>query len=315
MATIDIYDMMGNLKKIILGKNMLVGEIAAILTALCWSFNSILFSDAGRRIGSRSVNHLRLWMALVVLILIHFFSFNRIFPSVPAAGAGYLAISGIIGFFIGDAMLFEAYVLIGARMGMLMMTAVPVFSTILAWVFLSESLGPAQMAAIAITTVAIGLVVAEKRNGNSRPLNLIRGILFGLGGAMGQAVGLLFSKKGMMQGVHPVSANLIRVFAATMTMALFLIIKKDFFRDFKKLKQPGIRARIAGGAMLGPVIGVVLSLVAILNAPMGIASTLMSLSPVMLIPLSRIIYREHITYKTILWTAVAMAGAASLFFI
>ena len=116
---------------------MIIGEIAAVLTALCWSFNSILFSDAGKRIGSRSVNHLRLWGALVILILIHFFSFNRVIPQVSAMGTGYLALSGIIGFFIGDAMLFEAYVLIGARMGMLMMTSVPIFSTLLAWLFLA----------------------------------------------------------------------------------------------------------------------------------------------------------------------------------
>ena len=66
---------------------------------------------------------------------------------------------------------------------------------------------------------------------------------------------------------------------------------------------------------MGPVIGVVLSLVAILHTHMGIASTLMAMSPVILIPLSRIIYKAHITFKTILWTAVAIAGASLLFFL
>ncbi len=294
---------------------MYLGEIAAVLTALCWSVNSILFSDAGRKIGSQSVNHLRLWGALLLLMLIQIIAFNRLIPDISSIGLLFLAVSGVIGFFIGDALLFEAYVLIGARMGMLMMTAVPVFSVGLAWVFLSEKLGLWQLAAIGLTTLSIAMVVAEKRNGKPKNRNLYRGILFGLGGAMGQAIGLLFSKRGMLEGVHPISANLIRVLAATLVMTAYFLIRKRFFSDFLKLKQAGIFPRIVGGAILGPVIGVILSLVAILYAPMGIASTLMAISPVLLIPISRIIYKEHISLRTIIWTCVAIAGAGWLFFL
>lgn len=293
---------------------MYIGEIAAVLTALCWSVNSILFSDAGKKIGSQSVNHLRLWGALLLLILIQIIAFNRLIPDISSSGLLFLAVSGVIGFFIGDALLFEAYVLIGARMGMLMMTAVPVFSVGLAWVFLSEKLGLWQLAAIGLTILSIALVVAEKRNGKPHG-NLYKGIFFGLGGAMGQAIGLLFSKRGMLEGVHPISANLIRVLAATLVMTVYFIIRKRFFSDFLKLKQTGIFPRIVGGAILGPVIGVILSLVAILYAPMGIASTLMAISPVLLIPISRIIYKEHISLRTIIWTCVAIAGAGWLFFL
>jgi drug/metabolite transporter (DMT)-like permease len=294
---------------------MYIGEIAAVLTALCWSVNSILFSDAGRKIGSQSVNHLRLWGALLLLIFIQVIAFNRLIPDISSIGFLFLAVSGVIGFFIGDALLFESYVLIGARMGMLMMTAVPVFSVVLAWIFLSEKLGLWQLAAIGLTILSIAFVVAEKRNGDSQTRNLARGVFFGLGGAMGQAIGLLFSKRGMMEGIHPISANLIRVLAATLVMTVYFLIRKRFFSDFLKLKQAGIFPRIVGGAILGPVIGVILSLVAILYAPMGIAATLMAISPVLLIPLSRIIYKEHISLRTIIWTCVAIAGAGWLFFL
>jgi drug/metabolite transporter (DMT)-like permease len=294
---------------------MYIGELAALLTATCWSFNSILFSDAGRRIGSQSVNHLRLWMALIILGLIQLIFFGKPVPSIPAEGAFYLAVSGIIGFFIGDAMLFESFVLIGARMGMLMMTAVPIFSTFLAWSFLDEKLGVLQLAAILVTTVSIAFVVAERRNNDRQKGYLARGIVLGLGGALGQATGLLFSKKGMLEGVHPISANLVRVFAATMMMAFYFLFRKRFVADFKKLKKNGVLPRIVGGAILGPVIGVIFSLVAILYAHMGIASTLMSMSPVLMIPLSRIIYKERITFRMVLWTLMATTGAAWLFFL
>lgn len=294
---------------------MYIGEIAALMTATCWSFNSILFSDAGRRIGSQSVNHLRLWMALIILCVIQFVSFGRLIPVIPVEGAIYLAFSGIIGFFIGDAMLFEAFVLIGARMGMLMMTAVPIFSTMLAWLFLHETLGIPHLAAIGVTTISIGFVVAERRNNSGQVKNLARGILLGLGGALGQATGLLFSKKGLLEGIHPISANLVRVTAATLLMSVYFLIRKRFFADFSKLKLKGVLPRIIGGALLGPVIGVIFSLVAVLNAHIGIASTLMATSPVIMIPLSRIIYRERITPRTVIWTLIAFAGAGWLFFI
>lgn len=294
---------------------MFIGEIAAVLTALCWSFNSILFSDAGRRIGSQSVNHLRLWWALIFLSLIQVVAFQRLVPEVSSQAWLLLSISGVIGFFIGDAMLFEAYVLIGARMGMLMMTAVPIFSTVLGWLFLNETLGIWHVIAISFTTLCIALVVAEKQNHRNYVTHLVRGIFLGLGGALGQATGLLFSKRGMMEGVHPVSANLIRVAAATLAMTLYFLFRKRFLKDFLKLKQSGILWRIIGGALLGPVIGVVLSLVAILYSHLGVAATLMSLSPVMLIPLSRLIYKEQISYRTIVWTLAAIAGAGWLFFL
>jgi len=199
---------------------------------------------------------------------------------------------------------------------MLMMTAVPIFSVFLGWLFLNEKLNLWQLTAIGITTISIAFVIEDKRNNSKlRINNLFKGTLFGIGGALGQAIGLLFSKRGMLEGTNPISANLIRVLAATIAISLFLLIKRKFFKDFNKMREKGIAPRIVGGAVFGPVIGVLLSLVAILHTHIGIASTLMSMSPVILIPISRIIYKEHITFKTILWTSVAIAGAGWLFFL
>ncbi len=295
---------------------MYIGEIAAILTAVCWSINSILFSDAGKKIGSQSVNHLRLWGALFFLTLLQLIVYQKLIPDLSVTGYVYLAISGVIGFFIGDALLFESYVLIGPRMAMLMMTAVPIFSVLLGWLFLKETLNISQLSAIGVTTVAIGFVIKDNNNNNRKnSKHLLKGILFGLGGALGQAIGLLFSKRGMLEGTNPISANLVRAFAATIAMSLFLLIKQKFFKDFSKLKEKGIKLRIISGSIFGPVIGVILSLVAILHIHMGIASTLMSLSPVILIPISRILYKEQFTFKTILWTIIAIVGASWLFFV
>ncbi len=293
-----------------------IGEIAAVLTAFCWSINSILFANAGRKIGSRSVNHIRLWFALILLAAAQLLIIREPLPGLLSPACIFLALSGIIGFFIGDSFLFESFVLIGPRMGMLMMTAVPIFSVFLGWVFLNEKLTPWQLTAIGVTVVSIAFVTKDKKDNSSfHHRHLLKGILFGIGGALGQAIGLMLSKRGMQEGINPVSANLIRVMAATAAISIFLIVYKKFFADFGKLKQKGITLRIFGGALIGPVIGVVLSLVAILYTELGIASTLMATAPVVMIPLSRIFYREHITAKTLFWTCVAFAGTSWLFFL
>jgi drug/metabolite transporter (DMT)-like permease len=293
-----------------------LGEIAAVLTAGCWAINAILFADAGRVIGSRSVNHLRLWFALLLLALAHLLVIRQPLPGLLSPAVIFLSISGVIGFFLGDSLLFEAYVRIGPRMGMLMMTAVPIFSVFLGFAFLGEKLTLWQLVAIAVTTVSIGFVTKDKRdNSTFEPGHLLSGVALGLGGALGQAIGLMLSKRGLQEGINPVSANLIRVSAATVAISVFLLINGRFFGDFRKLRLGKVTMKVFGGALFGPVIGVVLSLVAILYAKLGVASTLMATSPVMLIPLSRIIYKERITARTVFWTVMAIAGAAWLFFL
>ncbi|HMA77369.1 MAG TPA: DMT family transporter [Candidatus Krumholzibacteriaceae bacterium] len=293
-----------------------IGEVAAVLTAACWAINSILFADAGKKIGSRSVNHLRLWFALILLGAMHLIIIRKPLPGLLSQTFIFLSVSGVVGFFIGDSLLFESYVLIGPRMGMLMMTSVPIFSVFLGWVFLNEKLGPWQLTAISLTVLSIAFVTKDKSDNSSfHPRHLLRGVLLGLGGAMGQAIGLMLSKRGLQEGINPISANLIRVTAATAAISIYLLLTGNFHIDFAKLRQKGITPRIFGGALFGPVIGVVLSLVSISYAKLGIASTLMATSPAMLIPLSSIFYSERVTAKTVFWTSMAIAGASWLFFL
>lgn len=109
-----------------------LGESSALLTSLCWSLNSVCFTVAGRRVGSASVNLGRLLMAWGVLVLLHLALYGSLFP-MQAGGArlGWLGVSGLIGFSLGDAVLFEAFLLIGPRLAMLLMTLSPIFSALL----------------------------------------------------------------------------------------------------------------------------------------------------------------------------------------
>ena len=294
------------------------GEIASLATALCWASNSVFFTLAGRRVGSQTVNGGRLFVALGMLILVHRVAFGAWFPFHAGAHRMVpLAISGLIGFALGDGLLFEAFLLLGARVAMLLMTLSPVFSVLLARIFLGQTLSGAKIAAIAATLAGIAWVVGWGTGGesNERPKHWVLGVLLGTGGAMGQSIGLLLSERGMSGGFNTISANLIRVFAGTIAISIWFILRGNFFAYAARMKDLRASGYILVGALTGPVIGVGLSLYAITHTSMGVAATLMSLSPVILLPISIGVFRERVSPVAWAGTALSIVGAVGLFWV
>lgn len=299
----------------------ILGEIAGLLTSVCWSFNSVVFTLAGRRVGAAAVNALRLWIAVPALMLIHWLLYSSLFPfAVEPGRLLYLGLSGLVGFVIGDAMLFESFLLIGPRLAMLLALLVPVFGAALAWAFLGESLPPLELAAIAVTLAGIAWVVSEGRNGAAAAearseRRFALGIWLAVGGAAGQALGLLLSRQGLAGGYSAVSATLLRVSAASLILALAALLRGTLRATLGKMRDRRALLEISAGALTGPALGVVLSLVAIARASIGVASTLMSLTPVLLLPVSHFLFKERITPRAVAGTVVALLGVMLLFLV
>lgn len=297
-----------------------LGEIASLFTAMCWSTNAVLFAKAGRRVGSATVNGVRIGIALLVMVLLHLVLVGTLFPaSAGLARFAWLGVSGLIGFALGDALLFEAYVLLGARLTVLIYTTWPVFAAVMAWGMLGQSMGLAKVCAMVVTLAGIALVVLEKslgEPGQGRMRHFTLGLVLALGGSLGQAVGFIFSKFGMAGDFSPISANLIRVAAGALALFAWQLLRGDLVPNLRKLKDTHAATLIAFGALFGPVIGVVLSLYAINHARyLGVASTLMSLSPVMILPFSVFVEKERVGRWAIAGTAIAIGGAAAMFMV
>lgn len=291
-----------------------LGEIAALGTAFSWSFGSIFFTISSRRIGHNVVNRLRLALGLLFLLITHFFITGQVLPSgVTHFHWFWFGLSGIIGFAIGDTMLFRSFVLLGPRISMLLMSLVPVFGTIIAWIFLHEILGLIDIVAIVLTLAGISWVILEKKNNKHEKNHYLTGIIVGIGAAFCQALGLILSKKGLSNDFSALSGNIIRVFVAVMTLWIFSILRGTVPSTFRSLKDRKAVFTMSGGAFLGPFLGVWLSLVAVKYAYVGIASTLMALPPIFLIPLSHWIFKEKITISAILGTILAVIGVALIF--
>jgi drug/metabolite transporter (DMT)-like permease len=297
------------------------GEMAALLTSVCWAFNSVVFTRAGKRVGAVTVNYMRLWIAVPALLLIHWLLFGTLFPF-DAGPRRFLllGVSGLIGFVIGDTMLFQSFLLIGPRLAMLLALLVPVCSTLLAWVFLGEKLLALEIVSMLVTIGGIAWVVAERAApvdalSFRQPQKYRLGILLAIGGALGQAVGLLFSRLGLAGGYSAISATLVRVSVSALALAIFSFFQGKIHAHLLKMKDKKALLEITAGALTGPALGVVLSLVAIAHAHIGVASTLMSLTPVFLLPVSYLLFKERITTRAIIGTMIALLGVILLFLV
>ncbi len=290
-----------------------MGEIAALGTALCWSFGSMCFTISSRILGHNVVNRLRLAIALIFLSITHWILTGSILPvGITGYHWFWFGLSGIIGFAIGDRLLFRSFVLIGPRLSMLMMSLAPIFGVIIAWFFLKEHLALIDIISIVITLSGVCWVVLEGRQFQGQK-HYAMGILCGIGGAIGQALGLTLSKKGLISGLTPLAGNIIRIFMATLFVWLLAAAETKISSSFRKLKNRTALLTLFGGATLGPFIGVWLSLVAVDNTYVGIAATLMALPPILLIPLSHFFFKEKITIRSIIGTIIAVSGVAFIF--
>ena len=296
------------------------GEMAALGTALCFAFGSTLFTLAGRTLGARRVNQVRLLLAVLLIAIVHWLTFGHILPTnASAESISWLALSGIVGLVLGDMALLQAFVLVGPRISMLVMALAPLFSTIIAWLFLSETLDDKTLVGIVLVIVGVIAVVAERQKAGPSSIAVSGrayqiGLLFALGGSLGQAGGAVLSRLGLAEGLEPLSASLIRLGIAALALWLFALLRGQVGGTVAALRaQPRAGWRLAGGVVAGPVIGVWLSLVALQRTSVGIASTLMSMTPIFLIPISYVVFKERATRQAVIGTLIAFVGTVLLF--
>ncbi len=295
-----------------------MGGLAALGTSILWAAGSTFFTFASRELGSVTVNRVRLLLATIFLGITHLAINGALIPvNVEPETWFWFVLSGVIGLVLGDAFLFQAFVWIGPRLSMLLMSLAPVISVIFSWIFLAERLTLLQVLGIGITVLGVSTVILDRgklNQANGQNRNYLKGLLFGLGGAVGQALGLITSKVGLNAGVSPLSGNLIRIFSAAAIMWIVALLMNQAKETVDNVWHSGrARSFLFMGTLAGPFLGVWLSLVAIQHTPVAVATTLMSLAPIILLPVGKIVFKERIGWRAIVGTVVAVSGVAMLF--
>ncbi|MBX2975744.1 MAG: DMT family transporter [Ignavibacteriaceae bacterium] len=291
-----------------------LGEFSALLTAVLWSATSIIFAEATHRIGSVQLNINRLFFAAIWLFLTIFL--GGISYTLSMTQIVFLSISGIIGLVIGDSFLFKAYQHIGARYSMLLMAISPAMTAIIGYFFLAENISWLGIIGMIITLGGIALVILERNEIPNSKYKISKiGILHGLLGALGQSGGLIFAKFAFNEGdIHGFVATFIRIASSIIVLFPLLLIAKKYKNPVSlyrnDLKALGLTI---AGSVVGPYLGITFSLIAIVHTKVGIAATLMSTMPIIMLPMIKYFYKENLSYRSILGAVVAVAGIAILF--
>jgi len=290
------------------------GEIAALLTAACWTVTAMSFERAGKQIGSQPLNLIRLVLGLFFLTIFMWIYRGLPFPADASVHSWvWLSFSGIVGLVIGDLLLFQAFVLIGSRISMLMMSMAPPLTAILARIIFGEVLTGKNLIGMVLTMTGISLVILKKDGTKSLKLSHpVKGVLLALGGAFGQALGLILSKKGM--GAYDAfAATQIRIISGIVGFSLIFFIRGQWSQVFKGIKNINAMIFISLGSFFGPFLGVSLSLLALKYTAAGVAATLTSITPILIIPPVILIFKEKVSLMEILGALIAIGGVAFQF--
>ena len=268
-----------------------------------------------------SVNAYRTVIAIALLAATHVILLGTVIPLANSGQWFWMGLSGIVGLGIGDSGLFAAYITIGPRRSVLMMALAPIFAATGAYLILGETIPELALVGIAITLTGVVMVILESEDrvveGKVAKGRKAYGVLFGLVGAIGQGVGLVLAKKGIYLNpattLNPVSATLMRlVLGAVFIWTLALIARKLPSILKAATDRKGMQNTIAA-SFVGPYLGITLSMVAVTLTETGIAQTLLSLMPVMIIPVIWIFHGQRTNLRGIVGAMVAVIGVAIIF--
>ena len=311
-----------------------LGEILSLSVAFSWTASALCADIASHKMGAQPLNLIKLGLSLILLAIFLIIVTGSPFPiGADLSTWFWLALSGLVGYVFGDYCLFNSYVIFGAKFGQLFMTIAPPIAGIAGWIMLGEKMSGYSWLAMLVTLSGIAIsILAKETDNDSHKARLklklpLKGVLFGIGAGLGQGVGLVLSKIGLdcyaaaLPEVTPESVMFAMPFASTFIRAIFGFA--GFFILLcltNELRNAGVALKDRSGmsfallaTIFGPAIGVALSLMAVEHAKAGIASTLMALTPVLIIVPYSLIYKQKIKLQEVIGTLVTVIGVAMFF--
>ncbi len=301
-----------------------LGELISIGVAFSWTATALLSEFGSKRLGNLTLNVLRMALALLFSIVMFWVVLGTPLPYGGTAEAyAWMLLSGVVGYVIGDYCLFQCYIIIGSRYGQLFMTLAPLAAALMAWLTLGQEMNATSILAMLITLAGISISVLGRGEHHKVSLKLpLSGVLFAIGAALCQGIGLVMSKIGMDHyqpgaipaWLVPFSANFFRCVAGIIGFTLLLYLR-DGLQPLRVALRDGKGMSVAvATTVFGPFVGVGFSLMAVQYTEAGIASTLMALTPIIIILPSYWLFGQKITWKSVVGAFISVIGV-SLFFL
>ncbi len=301
-----------------------LGELISIGVAFSWTATALLSEFGSKRLGNLTLNVLRMALALLFSMVMFWVVMGSPLPAGGTMEAyGWLLLSGLVGYVIGDFCLFQCYIIIGSRYGQLFMTLAPLAAALMAWVSLGQEMTAMSIVAMVVTLAGISISVLGRGEHHKVSLKLpLNGVFYAVGAALCQGIGLVLSKIGMdyyqtaavPDWLVPFSANFFRCVAGIVGFTVLLYVREGFEPLREALRDRKGMTVATATTIFGPFVGVGFSLMAVQYTSAGIASTLMALTPIIIILPSYWLFGQRITWKAVTGAVISVIGV-SLFFL
>lgn len=263
-------------------------ELAALGAATCWALSGVISAKPAGRLGSLAFNRIR--QTFVTALLAVYVSATGTWSGLGAAEAVPLLLSGLVGIFLGDTLLFASLNRLGPRRSGVVFALHAPIAAVLGFAVLGETLSLAALAGIALTIAGVVLAILFGRGASQNhawealkgPLWI--GVALGLGAAIGQAVGSIVARPVLAAGIDPFLASMLRVGTAACCLSVLTAL------PFPAVKAQGpatlgLVAQTALSGIVAMAIGMTLLLFALSGGKVGIVSTLSATSPVIILPM------------------------------
>ncbi|MDY4609988.1 MAG: DMT family transporter [Sphaerochaetaceae bacterium] len=305
-----------------MNSQQLLGQLLALFTATCWAGNSVTYRYLGSFIRSDSLAHARMWIAFPAILLLTIFTDGSLPLHASARTYAALLSSGVIGYFITDLLMFKAYIFLGARESLVIMTLSPVVSAVLSYFCFSQALSVTEMSGITLTIGGIICMVlgemaihrkAPSASSEENGQNIKIGLACAFLGAILQSVSYILAKYAL-DDVPAVSSNLIRNFGGLIAFIVYsAFFSRHFFTDIKVLKNGKLFGLLALAAISGPVLGMSSQMFALTLAPVGIVTAISQISPILLLPVDKFVFHRTLSAASVTGTIISIAGVVLLF--
>jgi drug/metabolite transporter (DMT)-like permease len=291
------------------------GELAAIGTAILWTLSTVAWTSAGKRVGAWAVGFLRLVLACPMFVLYGGLFQGQWFPGdVDGRTWKILALSGLFGFFLCDVCLLRAFILIGTRLSLLVFSLTPPVSAIIAWLFMGDRLLWHHWLGMAVTVFGVSWVVLEEPEtaevGDCRA-HFWRGVFLSLIAVGAASIGYVLSKEGIGD-CDPFAATFIRVLGALPGYFVFIPLVRRWPHIVMAVKNGPVMALLTAGVVVGPFVGVALSMIALRDCHAGVAVTIFNTMPVLILPFSIFLYHERVSPRAFGGALLSVLGVMLL---
>lgn len=287
-----------------------VGEIAALASAAFWAISSILWTRQMTVSWPIAMNLFKTGFCFPLFVI----SLLLVGRGIPLAGVGassigVLIVSGIIGMSIGDTFYFAGLARIGARRSMMILTLSPLFTAGLSVLAGQEFPSVAASFGVGLVLVGLILVLRERPAGMVMPGKVRPGVLFALGAALCQALGIVLTKHGLA-GAGILEASTVRIFGGVIGILVIELLRGRLGATVRHTLQPPSLRRIIPAALLGTFLGFHLLQAAVRYTEPAVAAALTGTSPLFVAPLSVIFLKETMRTGGWIGTVLTVAGVA-----